>query len=169
MEEEEVVLLEEQLAAAHADLERVQARLAGSEERLKSIESENGDLRRQLGATRQSLDDREQVLTTQASEIETLRVSLGESSARAAAAATRFREALLSAEPDLPADLVQGDTVEAIEAAAEQARQTVARVRRHLEEQAQALRVPAGAPARGGQDTSSLSAAEKIRLGLQGK
>jgi hypothetical protein len=43
----------------------------------------------------------------------------------------------------------------------------VAQVRQHLEQQAQAARVPAGAPARGSPDTSELSASEKIRLGLQ--
>ena len=47
------------------------------------------------------------------------------------------------------------------------ATQTVAQVRQHLEQQAQSLRVPAGAPVRGAPDVSSLTASEKIRAGLK--
>ena len=43
-----------------------------------------------------------------------------------------------------------GETVAELDAAVARARQTVAQVRQHLEQQAQALRVPAGAPVRGG-------------------
>jgi hypothetical protein len=53
-----------------------------------------------------------------------------------------------------------------VDAAAERARQTVAQVRQHLEQQANAIRVPAGAPQRSAPDLGDLSPAEKIRLGL---
>jgi hypothetical protein len=42
----------------------------------------------------------------------------------------------------------------------------VAQLRSHLESQAQALRVPSGAPARRAPDLSALSPAEKITHGL---
>ena len=67
----------------------------------------------------------------------------------------RVRQSILEREPDLPQELVTGDTVAELDAAVAQARQTVAQVRQHLEQQAQALRVPAGAPVRGGPDVSS--------------
>ena len=67
----------------------------------------------------------------------------------------------------MPAELVSGDNVDAVDQSVLQARQTVAQVRQHIEQQAQALRVPTGAPVRSAPDTSNLSAAEKIRLGLQ--
>ena len=73
----------------------------------------------------------------------------------------------MASEPDLPADLVSGETVSEVDEAAVRARQTVAQVRQHLETQAQALRVPAGAPARGAPDTSAMTPAEKIRLGVR--
>ena len=81
-------------------------------------------------------------------------------------AASRYRDLALEREPDLPADLVAGETIAEVDAALEQARQTVARVRQHLDDQARAARVPAGAPPRGEPDASGLSSAEKIRLGL---
>jgi hypothetical protein len=167
--DEEVVLLEEQLAAAEANLERLQSRLAEAEALAAGREQELAESRRRLVEAQSALGEREAQAAARAGEIETLRASLTEVGERARAATSRYRAAVLAREPDLPADLVDGDSVEAIDEAVERARQTVARVRQHLEQQAQALRVPAGAPARssGALDPASLSASEKIRLGLE--
>ena len=73
---------------------------------------------------------------------------------------------LLAAAPELPEELVAGDSIEELDASAERARQTVRQVRERLESQAQAGRVPAGSPPRGSPDFSALSSIEKIRLGL---
>jgi hypothetical protein len=162
--DEEVVLLEEQLASAHADIEQLQARLAEAEARATGRDAEAADLRRELEALREDTASRG---AAQALELETLGAALIESEAQAREAARRYREAALAHEPDLPADLVDGDTVAAIDEALARARQTVAQVRQHIEQQAQALRVPAGAPVRSAPDTSSLTPAEKIRHGLQ--
>jgi hypothetical protein len=100
-------------------------------------------------------------------EAEALRGAAAAAEERGRIAAGRYRELLLAREPDLPEDMVVGATVEEIDASAERARQTVSLVRQRFEAQAQATRVPAGAPARGARDTSGLSASEKIRLGLR--
>jgi DNA repair exonuclease SbcCD ATPase subunit len=165
--DEEVVVLEEQLAAANADIERMQSRLADLEARASTRETELTDLRRKLEATRGEVGAREASLSAQASQLDELRSSLAEARAQSQEAAVRYREAVLAHESDLPAELVGGDTVSEIEASLERARRTVSQVRQHLEDRAQELRVPAGAPARGSPDVSALSAAEKIRLGLQ--
>ena len=144
--DEEVVLLEEQLASAHADVERLQALLTEAEEATTRAASETEAVRNELDALRGEL----------ASAVEDGRT-----------AAQRYREAVLAAEPGLPADLVAGESVADIEDSVAKARQTVAQVRQHLEQQAQAMRVPPGAPVRGAPDYSSLSPAEKIRIGLQ--
>jgi hypothetical protein len=154
--EEEVVLLEEQLAAAHTEIERLQARLADTE----TAAAEAGTLRRELAELKTRA-------TQQAADLESLRAALAEAEAGARAAAARYREAVLGREPQLPADLVSGDTVDAVDESLARARETVAQVRQHLEQEAHALRVPAGAPVRAAPDFSGLSAAEKIRLGLQ--
>jgi chromosome segregation ATPase len=167
--DEEVVLLEEQLAAAHGDIERLQARLAEAEALASGREQESANLRRQLEASNQALSASESAVQSQTAEAETLRVSLEDANVQAREAISRYRTAVLAQEPELPADLISGETVEAIDAALTQARQTVAQVRQHLEQQAQALRVPPGAPARAGPDVSSLSPADKIRLGLEQK
>jgi chemotaxis protein MotB len=165
--DEEVVLLEEQLASAHADVENLQSRLADAEALLGTREAALTDLRRQLDAARAELAQREETLASLQAEVDAVRTGAAEALAQSRQAAQRYREAVLAREPELPGDLVSGETVAEIDEAVERARQTVARVRQHIEAQAQAQRIPVGAPARSGPDFSGLSAAEKIRAGLQ--
>jgi hypothetical protein len=165
--EDEIALLEEQLATAHADIERLQGQLSEAHARVAAHESENADMKRQLSAAQQTLAEREETLAAHSLELEGLRAALSEHEAQVKAAAERYRGLLLTSEPELPSELVFGDSIEAIEEAAAQARQTVARVRQHLEQQAQTIRVPAGAPPRWEPDLSDLSPSEKIRQGLE--
>ena len=59
------------------------------------------------------------------------------------------------------------DDIEAVDASLIAARDLVGRVRTHIETEAHASRVPAGAPPRTAPDYSALSPEQKIRLGLQ--
>jgi len=117
-----------------------------------------------------TLTDRLAAAEARASALEVERDSLREQVASAQAdlrlAAARYREAVLSASPELPPDLVAGDTVEEVDRSLVAARKTVDAVRRQLADRAAAERVPAGAPARGGPDLSALSPREKIALAL---
>lgn len=81
-------------------------------------------------------------------------------------AAAKYREAVLSASPEVPPDLVAGDSVEEVDRSLAAARKTVDAVRRQLASRTAAERVPAGAPARSGPDLSALSPREKIALAL---
>lgn len=165
--DEEVVLLEEQLAAASADVERLQGRISELESAIAGRDADATALRTQLTLAQDEASQALATLTQRDSDIETLRQALDASAREAAGAAIRYRELLIAAEPELPAELVHGETVSEIDEAALRARQTVAQVRQHLEQQAQALRVPAGAPARAAPDTSALTPGEKIRHGLR--
>jgi len=75
----------------------------------------------------------------------------------------RYRAALLASEPTIPAELVTGDTAEAIEESFNGARVLVSRIREELASEA-ARPVPAGAPGR--TRTAPKTAFEKIREGL---
>jgi chromosome segregation ATPase len=164
--DEEVVLLEEQLATAHADVERLQGELADLTARQSQHEAEMSELRGQLEASRTEAAEAQSQLRTQTEEAELLGASAEAAAEQGRDAVQRYRELVLEREPQLPAELVTGESVGELDAAVERARQTVAQVRQHLDQQAQALRVPAGSPARGSLDVSELSSAEKIRLGL---
>ncbi len=84
-----------------------------------------------------------------------------------------LKEALLRANPLIPAEMLDAASLDSLQASLQSAEQMVGRVRQKLEEEqrsaAQAWRVPAGAPVRGGLDLDSLSPAEKIRHGLAQK
>jgi chromosome segregation ATPase len=164
--DEEVVLLEEQLATAHADVERLQGQLAELTARQTEHDAKMQALRDQLQASQSEAETAASEARGQAEEIGQLRESMAAVEAQGREAVQRYREVVLEREPQLPADLVAGESIGELDAAVERARLTVAQVRQHLEQQAQALRVPAGAPARGSPDLSELSSAEKIRLGL---
>jgi hypothetical protein len=87
------------------------------------------------------------------------------------AALERYREALLTAEPELPPDLVQGETLEELEDSLAAARGAVARIRDRLQadddEAPSGGGFPVGAPARGGASRGVLTSAEKIAAGLR--
>lgn len=159
MTDDELESLRDELAAARAEIEQLQVTAADRQARAAHLESVAGGLTEDLAAARSLLAERE-------SEVDSLRRAADESRAALAAAVGRYREVALAAEPDLPADLVSGDTLEQVNDSLDAARRTVAQVRSHLEAQAQASRVPAGSPPRSGPDLAGLSAAEKIRLGL---
>jgi hypothetical protein len=81
-------------------------------------------------------------------------------------AVERYRDALLAAEPELPPDLVHGDTIEEVDEAVEAARRTVARIRERLEAE-RGRGFPVGAPARSSASVATLTPVEKIARGLQ--
>lgn len=160
MSDEELSTMQEELAAAQAELERLQVTAADREARAAHLESELTDVRQQLGRAREETEAREQEMATFRERTETL-----ESQVRSAA--ERYRELALEQAPELPQELVTGDTVEDVDEAIQRARETVSRVRGHIESQAQAGRVPVGAPPRSAPDLSALSAEEKIQQGLE--
>lgn len=87
-------------------------------------------------------------------------------------AAVKYREARLAAAPEIPQDLVEAaEEIPEIDRQFESAQRVVSRLRKKMEEeereQRRSARVPAGSPQRRAPDLSSLSATEKIRLGLE--
>ena len=89
--------------------------------------------------------------------------------AQTRAAVARYREAVLAAEPELPPELVSGETLEELEGSLESARRAVAQIRERLSVESEGERgFPVGAPARGAAPVaSSMTPAEKIAYGLE--
>lgn len=159
-QEAEVTALQEALAEARAEVERLETLTADREARAATLEQEAVELRERLSAVRAEIEARDAALADAGRERDALRAQLAE-------AAAKYRDLALTAASDIPAELIAGDTIEEIDASMEAARRTVARVRDHLEAQAQAGRVPAGSPERRAPDLSRLSPGDKIRLGLE--
>jgi chromosome segregation ATPase len=157
--DEEIAALQDELTEARTEVDRLQtitadreARAAHLEETLAQLQEQQSQLSASLREAEAQLAARDEELAALRQEVEALRASLK-------AAASKYRDALLASQPEVPPDLVTGETVEA-------ALRMVAQLRGHLETQAQALRVPSGAPARRAPDLSALSPTEKIVHGL---
>lgn len=144
--------LREQLADARAEVERLQRDAA-------SAAAEATYLRDDVRASHDEA-------ATAVAEAATLREQIAAATERAQAAAERYRDLVVRTDPALPADLIAGGDVDAIDASVTAAREIVRRVRSHIETQAQAGRVPAGAPPRSAPDLSALTPEQKIRHGL---
>jgi chromosome segregation ATPase len=164
--DEEITALQDELADARAEVDRLQpiaadreARTAHLEETLAQLRQEQSQLSASLGEAQAQVGARDSELAGLRQEAEALQVSLK-------AAASKYRDVLLAGRPDVPPDLVSGETVEEVDQQLEAALRMVAQLRSHLESQAQALRVPTGAPARRAPDLSALSPGEKIAYGL---
>jgi hypothetical protein len=84
-------------------------------------------------------------------------------------AISKYLEAARALNPTIPKDVIHGQTVEEIDASAEKAKAIADAVKASLEAEAREVRVPAGAPARGGISLEGLSAREKIAAGLTQK
>lgn len=95
-------------------------------------------------------------------EISRLKQSLGQT-------LDAYRDSLIRLNPELPAEMVCGDTLEAVNESLSRARALVSKVKQGLEAEKAAGRVPAGAPARSEADYSNLSSREKIQIGIGGK
>jgi DNA repair exonuclease SbcCD ATPase subunit len=76
------------------------------------------------------------------------------------------RDALRLAHPDVPPDLIRGDSVEELTASVHSAKALVEKVRAALQGERNAARVPAGAPVDQGPSLDGLSAREKIAAGV---
>jgi chromosome segregation ATPase len=159
---EDVSALQDELTEAKAELDQLRDASADREARAKHLEAQLAESRADLARTREEAQARDQALASANERSEALE-------GRVRGAAERYRALALQQSPELPEELVAGESVEELEDALQRARETVAKVRGHIESQAQAGRVPIGAPVRSGPDFSALDAGEKIRQGLERK
>ena len=80
-----------------------------------------------------------------------------------------YKTLVIQSNPDVPEELITGDSVEAINDSLASARELVSKVRKGMEAEISLVRVPAGAPERTAPDLSALSPREKIQYAIGGK
>jgi len=84
-----------------------------------------------------------------------------------AEAVASYQAMVIEANPEIPGELISGDSVETVNLSLEEAKSLISRVKQGLEAEVQASRVPAGAPQRTPPDLSTLSPREKIQYGVR--
>jgi predicted RNase H-like nuclease (RuvC/YqgF family) len=147
-------------------VERLQTIAADREARAVHLEGVSAAQAEALTQAKAEVASRDEQLATLGDELAAARSEAEELRASLRSAAERYRQAVLASQSEVPPDLVSGETVEEVDRQLEAALRTVAQLKSHLESQAQAQRVPTGAPARRAPDLAALSPTEKISYGL---
>lgn len=78
-----------------------------------------------------------------------------------------YRELVLKSNPDVPSELIIGETVTAVSESLEKAKGLVSKVRENIETVKSLTRIPAGAPARTAASNPALTPHEKITHGIK--
>jgi len=86
-----------------------------------------------------------------------------------AEAIASYKAIVVQANPEVPEELISGDSIESINGSLGRAKGMVNQVRQGLEAEIQAAKIPAGAPQRTPPDLSALSPREKIQYAIGGK
>lgn len=102
--DEEITLLKEELDGARAELEALQTTVADREARALHLESQLASAREELSAARQDIEKRDEELGTQRVRSDTLEPAVRSS-------AERYRGLAPERSPELPEELVTGETV----------------------------------------------------------
>ncbi len=129
------------------------------EETIASQEKQITELRQGMAQLEQVVQEQKSSLEERQSEVNSLREKL-------TSVVGQYRATLLAGSPEVPEELVKGDSLEEIDSSFSQAREMVEKVKRKLEARLTNERVPAGAPIRARPDLTALSPREKIAYGL---
>ncbi len=145
---DEAEKLKQEKEAMAGELESRGATITGLEQTVASHESEIVTLKETIVASDQKLTD--------------VNAALSETVAG-------YKALVMAANPEILADMITGETVEAINESLEGARALVDRVRQGIEAEVSRVKIPAGAPQRALLDLSVLSPREKIQYAIGGK
>jgi chromosome segregation ATPase len=152
------------------------------EEKLSQLKSRVSELEqlvaqkdKELSAKDKRLLELEQVIADKDNEIASLKQAVTESeeklnqmTERLSQAVSSYKSMVIEANPEVPPELITGDTIDAIDDSLAKAKTLVSKVRQGLEAEVIKTRVPAGAPVRTLPDFSALSAREKIQYAIGG-
>jgi len=158
------------------EVQALQTELATTKTELESIKTEKASLTNEVEAKAATIVVLEQSVGEKDGEIATLKQSVEDSNQKAADAEEKFtslngslettinayREVLLTANQNIPEELITGTTIDELNASVAKAATLVTQVRESIEAELAAGRVPAGAPPRTHPDLSYLSTREKI-------
>jgi len=130
----------------------------------------------ELNESRVRIHEMEQVITDKEQEIARLIQSeadfknrLSEAHGTLSDAVAGYRNMVLQANPEVVTELINGDSIEAVNESLAKAKDLVGRVRKNLESEIADERFPMGVPERRIKDASALSARDKIRFAIGGK
>ncbi len=147
-----------------------------SRDRVAELEGLVAQKDEELAKANTCIIELEQTAVNLNSEVATLKQTIALSEEKLTSINQSLAEAVASykalaaqSNPEVPEELIAGDTIEAINESLEKAKTLISRVRQGLEAEITAGKVPAGAPIRTLPDLSALSPREKINYAIGGK
>jgi len=130
--------------------------------RITELESLIAQKDEELTEANRCITELEQTISDSAEKYKAISDSLAE-------ALANYKVMVVQANPEVPEELISGDSIETINESLSKAKAMVSRVRQGLEVEIQAAKIPVGAPQRTPPDLSALSPREKIQYGIGGK
>lgn len=147
-----------QTRARVAELEGIIAQrdqeLASRDTRISELRQVTANLESEITTVKQAVAEADESLH-----------KLGESFKQAVAS---YKTLVVQSNPDVPEELVTGESIEAITDSLTSAKELVSKIRKGMEAEISLARVPAGAPERTAPDLSALSPREKIQYAIGG-
>ena len=159
----------EELEDFKARIAELEGLVAGKDEELKAKDARLSQTEARITELEQMIADRDNELVTLKQAIAESDEALADVRSSLAQAVSSYRALVVQANPDIPDELITGDSIEAMDQSLENARALISRVKQGLEAEAAKTRVPAGAPQRTLPDLSALSPREKIQYAIGGK
>jgi len=153
---------EEALEAIKAQLEEEQDASVTLKEAMAGKDAHIAELEGQLSGLTEQLEGKVRDMEEAAAKLANVSGSLD-------TAVAKYLGVAKALNPSVPGDIIGGVTIEEIDASVEKGSGIVAAVRKTIEAEAAAGKVPAGAPERGGIGTEGLSPREKIAAGIKPK
>jgi len=158
-ETQDNVSTNEALAAIKAQLEEEKKANATLKEAADKKDFVIADLETKRGELEGALSEAKK-------QSEALTTSLKDARDQAVAKYATMAKAL---NPTIPEDMISGETIEELDASVEKGKSLVSAVKKTMETEASAAKVPAGAPTRGAISLEGMSSRDKIAAGIQQK
>jgi len=147
-----------------------------SRERIAELENLIAQKDQELASRDTRISELEQAVAGLESEIAALKQAVAESddnlnklNESLNQAVASYKALVIQSNPDVPEELVTGDSIEAITDSLASAKELVTKIRKGMEAEISLVRVPIGAPERTAPDLSALSPREKIQYAIGGK
>jgi hypothetical protein len=142
--------------------EGTQGEESGVKEKIKELEGLMAGKEAELSQAKEKISGMEQAVSETAARLNEVDGVLKKT-------VTGYKALILQSNPEILPELINGDTMESLDNSLAKAKDLTNRIKENLKLQISNPRVPAGAPTRGREDASTLSAREKIREGMARK
>jgi len=143
------------------ELETIKAQLQEADEARSALEQAMAEKDARLADLDAALSEAKSQSEASATELASVKEARDQ-------AVTKYLGMAKATNPQVPEDMISGETIEEIDASVEKGKGLVSAVKKTLESETAAAKVPAGAPTRG-ETTEGMSNKEMIAAGLRQK